>query len=119
MTFNQKYRKTLTTKYKNRLTNLFSSCDETQRAAADLLIGRAAFLLASLDELEAVIYERGYLEEYQNGENQHGIMVSPAIKTYKLNMGQLLDVFKQLQTYLPETVEKDALTAFIDAHKVG
>ena len=117
MTYNQKNRKTITTRYKNKLTKLFSSCDETQRAAADMLIGRAAFLLASLDELEAIIYERGYLEEYQNGENQHGIMVSPAIKTYKLNMGQLLDVFKQLQTYLPETVEKDALTAFIDAHK--
>ena len=117
MTYNQKNRKTITTRYKNKLTKLFSSCDESQKETADMLIGRAAFLLASLDELEAIIYERGYLEEYQNGENQFGIMVSPAIKTYKLNMGQLLDIFKQLQTYLPETVEKDALTAFIDAHK--
>ena len=114
--YSAKTRKSKTTKYKKQLTALFSEADENNKKAADILISRAAFLLASLDELEQTIYERGYIEYYQNGANQKGQMVSPALKTYKMNMSQVLDIMKQLQTYLPESVEVDELTEFTKQH---
>ena len=117
MEYNSKTRKTKTSKYKSKLNKLFCNVDEGKKEAAEILTSRAAFLLCSLDELEEIIYNNGFISTYTNGSNQSGQMVSPAVKTYKMNMNQLLDVFKHLKEYLPEQSEKDDLQDFLKGHK--
>lgn len=61
----------------DRLGEIFSGLDENRLKTVDALIKRAAFITISLEDLEAELLVKGWTEEYQNGENQHGLKKSP------------------------------------------
>ena len=68
----EKTRRGAQTRYINQLKKIFNG--SPRQAEAMLLIKRAAFFLASLDELEHIIQKEGYVDTYKNGRNQSGTM---------------------------------------------
>lgn len=55
-----------------RLKKIFANLTQDASAVAEKLIENAAFMAVSLTDLQRIINEKGYTEEYQNGENQFG-----------------------------------------------
>ena len=105
-------RKRNATRYRNRLNNIFA--DNADKEQTDYLTKRAAFLMSCLDELENIIYEEGYVIQYNHGGGQKGSTVSPALKSYKMACGQLLDIMRQLKDSADNTEQKDELQEFLN-----
>lgn len=57
----------------SKLKKLFKNLDENKAKIIMPLIENTAFMVVSLAELQEIINKKGYVEEYQNGENQIGI----------------------------------------------
>lgn len=72
---------------------------EIQCLANDLL-SKLVFLEEALSELQVQISEHGYVENYQNGENQKGVKTSSYVQTYQSFQKLYLQTSKQLQLIL-------------------
>ena len=57
----------------------------------------------SLAELRAIINKKGYIEEYQNGENQKGIKKAAEVDIYNSLIKHYMAIMKQLLDLLPKT----------------
>lgn len=80
---------------------------EQLKVAADL-IGQAAFLAVSLEDLAEVISEEGMTEEYTNGANQSGRKISSNAKMYSSLIGKYNTiVMKLLKIVPPKPVDKN------------
>lgn len=77
LTKDQKIRREIT-----RLKRVFRDLDKNKLQTVESLIRNAAFMAVSLEELQEIINEEGYIVEYQNGENQKGTKQSDAVKTH-------------------------------------
>ena len=76
---------------------------------------RAAFLTVCLEDLEEIINQEGYEDEYQNGENQKGTTQSNAVKTHIAMTRNLTVIMKQLDELVPpEKKEKSKLALLRD-----
>lgn len=77
--------------------------DPKKRRLAAGLIGRAAFLRASLTELEEDIAENGYTELFSQSENQTPYeRQRPNVNTYNSMNGNYQKIIKQLIDLLPK-----------------
>lgn len=80
------------------------------------LIERIAFMLTSLEEMECDINKKGTVVEYQNGKNQKGLQINPALKLYQPLVKTLNAVFAQFVSIvtkgLPEEEKESKLDAF-------
>ena len=63
---------------------------------AEKLLSKAVFMDAELEKLQAILKEKGWTEEYKNGENQYGLKKSSEgevyntlIKSYNATMRQI------------------------------
>lgn len=92
-----------------RLKALFEDLDPNKLAACDALIVRAAFLTISLQELELQLGENGWVEGYQNGENQHGLKKSAAADVHISLTKNLNAIMKQLLDLVPPAQRKSKL----------
>lgn len=108
----EKTRRGAQTRYINQLKKIFNG--SPRQAEAVILIKRAAFFLASLDELEHIIQKEGYVDVYKNGRNQSGTMASASLKAYKLSMDGLLATLKKLEDLAPSQEGADELKAFLN-----
>ena len=96
-----------------KLEELFSPLPENERAFLQPLLENAAFMRATLDELQAEIRRGGAVEEYQNGANQHGVKISATIQAYNQMMKTYHALMDKLLAKLPtEDGEKDSLKQF-------
>ena len=80
------------------------------------LIERAAFQLVTLEELEEEINRNGFLEAYQNGDNQQGIKQSAALHAWNALYKNYQATLKELSAQLPETRAASRLDAFLKAN---
>lgn len=112
-------RKSAQTRIKKKLDALFTNVPDEKREAAALLTKRAAFLLAGEDELERIMQDDGYIDTYDNGGGQSGMMVSATLKAYTQMNQQLLSTIRQLREFLPVDDDngRDELTEFLKEHK--
>ncbi|UZT82137.1 hypothetical protein [Caproicibacterium sp. BJN0003] len=81
------------------------------------LINRAAWLRATIEDLEKKIDEEGCVEGYKNGENQHGIKVSAASNAHDSKEKLYNTIMKQLCELAPENSDKDELQDFCKLNK--
>ncbi len=96
-----------------KLVDIFSPLPENERAFLQPLLENAAFMRATLDELQAEIRRGGAVEEYQNGANQHGVKISATIQAYNQMMKTYHALMDKLLAKLPtEDGEKDSLKQF-------
>ena len=84
-----------------RIGSYYEGIDEVRFAMLFPLIRSAAFMRITLDDLADLINETGAVEEYQNGENQHGMKQSAALQSYNQLVKNYAAVIKQLFSYLP------------------
>lgn len=102
-------KKTRIKKETNRLLDIFQDLDENKLKACSALIARAAFITVSLQDLEAQLDETGWVEGYQNGENQHGLKKSAAADVHISLTKNLNSIMKQLLDLVPAAAKKSKL----------
>jgi len=92
-----------------RLEEIFSCLERNKFETMRGLIQTVAYLSVSARELEKIINENGYLEEYQNGEKQKGVKQSEYVKIYTAYCKQLVSAIKTLVAEAPPAKKKSLL----------
>lgn len=104
-------------KQNSKLKKIFKAIPKDRKSVVENLIQNVAFMSVELQGLQEQIYERGMVEEYQNGENQHGYKPSSAAQVYNATLKSYNTSVKLLLAELPESdgkeVKKNALAALI------
>ena len=86
---------------KARLFELFKNMDVNQLETARGLISSAAFLRVSLEDLEKIINENGYVDEYSNGQHQTGQKISAAVQSYNGLCAKYTTIVTKLLSIVP------------------
>jgi hypothetical protein len=86
----------------NKLKKIFKDIEPGKRQTVEKLISNAAFMAESLDELQEIIREKGFVEEYQNGANQSGIKKCSEVEIYNTMIKNYSSIIKQLVDLLPD-----------------
>ena len=97
-------------KEKKRLDALFKDLDENKLKTCRALIDRAAFITISLQDLEVQLNETGWVETYQNGENQSGMKKAAAADVHISLTKNLNAIVKQLLDLVPPAQKASRLT---------
>ena len=95
-------------KEKKKLEGIYSKLEDKTKKSVSSLIDNAAFMAASLYDLRKIINEQGYVEEYQNGQNQKGIKKCSEVEIYNTMIKNYMACIKQLTDLLPKEKQKDA-----------
>ena len=96
-------------KERARLMQIFADLDENKKKTCEALIDRAAFITISLQDLEAQLNETGWVETYQNGENQYGMKKAAAADVHISLTKNLNAIMKQLLELVPPAQKKGKL----------
>lgn len=97
-----------------KLKRIFKNIEPNKLKTVEKLIQNAAFMSQSLDDLQEIIKEKGYTEEYQNGANQYGTKKTCEIEIYNTMVKNYSSIIKQLIDLLPkEEAAADELLDFI------
>ncbi|GLY09589.1 hypothetical protein [Pseudobacillus badius] len=103
---------------KRILKRQFSKLDAKMKKTAASLIENAAFMIVTLEDLQAVINREGAVSIYQNGENQWGTKKSPEVEIYNTMIKNHMAIMKQLTDLLPKqpvnTKEGDGFDEFVN-----
>jgi len=92
-----------------RLRRVFIDLDKNKLQTVESLIRNVAFMSVSLAELQGIINEEGYTEEYQNGVNQFGRKQSEAVKTHISMTKNHAAAIKVLADLAPPERKKNSL----------
>ena len=85
-----------------KLKKIFKDIEPQKQKTVEKLIANAAFMAESLDELQEIIREKGFTEEYQNGANQNGVKKCSEVEIYNTMIKNYTSVVKQLVDLLPD-----------------
>ena len=91
-----------------RLKRVFKDLDKNKLQTVESLIKNAAFMAVSLEELQEIINDEGYVVEYQNGENQKATKQSDAVKTQIAMTKNHAAIIKQLTDLVPPEKKKES-----------
>ena len=103
---------------KKRLQELFKDLDPNKLKTCQALIDRAAFITISLQDLEEQLNETGWVEEYQNGENQSGRKKAAAADVHISLTKNLNAIVKQLLELVPPAQKASRLDALMNSEGV-
>ena len=99
---------------KDRLLTIFKDLDENKLKTCSALIDTAAYITVSLRELEEQLNATGWVEEYQNGENQRGLKKSAAADVHISLTKNLTAITKQLLELVPPAQKASRLEAMMN-----
>ena len=99
---------------KDRLLQIFKDLDENKLKTCSALIDRAAFIKISLEDLEDQLNKTGWIEPYQNGENQSGMKKAAAADVHISLTKNLNSIIKQLLDLVPPAQKASRLSALMD-----
>lgn len=94
-------KETRVSREKQRLQKIFAGLEANKLSTCSALIDRAAFITVSLEDLEVQLNETGWVEYYQNGENQSGMKKAAAADVHISLMKNLNAIIKQLLDLVP------------------
>lgn len=97
--------------YLKELTDTYSALDENKRILLKPHLEQMAFMRVKLELLQEKINETGVIEEYQNGENQYGMKISAALKSYNDTIKSYIAETKFVESYLPAEKRVSKLSA--------
>lgn len=99
-----------------KYNKIFRVLDEERKKAVQKLIENVAFMAITLEDLQQSINEKGFVESYQNGNNQHGYKESSAVRVYNSMIKNYNTSIKQILDQMPEneTVKEDEFDKFLD-----
>ncbi len=98
---------------KQRLLDIFQGLDENKLNTCAALIDRAAFITISLEDLEEQLNKTGWVETYQNGENQSGVKKAAAADVHISLTKNLNAIVKQLLDLVPPAQKASRLEAMM------
>lgn len=101
-------------KEKKRLFNIFAGLEPNKLDTCQALIDRAAFITISLQDLEEQLNETGWVETYQNGENQSGLKKAAAADVHISLTKNLNAIVKQLLELVPPAQKESRLTELMN-----
>lgn len=112
--FTEEERKKLTRKNKAKIRKCLENVDPELIKLHEKTIEDAASYATCLEEINRQIERDGYVDEYQNGENQWGVKKSVAAEL-KPKYSQIYQgLIKQLKELLPSEGEKDATAEIME-----
>ena len=94
---------------KERLGEIFKDLEPNKLKTCQALIDRAAFITVSLQDLELQLNETGWVEYYQNGENQSGMKKAAAADVHISLTKNLNTIVKQLLELVPPAQKESRL----------
>lgn len=100
---------------KERLMEIFKDMEPNKLRTCMALIDRAAFITISLQDLEEQLNQTGWVEPYQNGENQSGLKKAAAADVHISLTKNLNAIIKQLLELVPPAQKESRLTALMNA----
>ena len=98
---------------KDRLFDIFKDLEPNKLKTCHALIDRAAFITISLQDLEEMLNETGWVEYYQNGENQFGMKKAAAADVHISLTKNLNAIVKQLLDLVPPAQKASRLEAMM------
>ena len=98
---------------KDRLLEIFKDLEPNKLKTCQALIERAAFITISLEDLELLLNETGWVEPYQNGENQYGLKKAAAADVHISLTKNLNAIVKQLLDLVPPAQKESRLAAMM------
>jgi hypothetical protein len=102
---------------KQRLLEIFKDLEKNKLNTCQALIDRAAYITISLQDLEELLNETGWVEPYQNGENQSGMKKAAAADVHISLTKNLNAIVKQLLDLVPPAQKASRLDAL--THREG
>lgn len=102
---------------KAKLNGIYSKLEAKTKKSVSSLIDEAAFMAASLYELREIINEKGYTEEYQNGQFQTGTKKCSEVEIYINLSKNYMSIMKQLTDLLPKEIpvqKSDGFEEFVN-----
>ena len=96
-----------------RLQEVFKDLEPNKLRTCRALIDRAAFITVSLEDLEEQLNETGWVETYQNGENQYGTKKASAADVHISLTKNLNAIVKQLLDLVPPAQKESRLAAMM------
>lgn len=90
-----------------KIKQIYKDLDPNRKKNAESLMSSAAFMAASMMELENIINVKGYTEEYQNGANQKGVKKCSEVEIYNNLAKNYLSYIRQLDDMLQKSGGKD------------
>ena len=102
---------------KRRLLEIFKDLEQNKLNTCQALIDRAAYITVSLQDLEELLIETGWVEPYQNGENQSGMKKAAAADVHISLTKNLNAIVKQLLDLVPPAQKASRLDALM--HQEG
>lgn len=94
---------------RKRLHAIFADLEPNKLQTCQALIDRAAFITVSLQDLEEQLNASGWVEPYQNGENQSGMKKAAAADVHISLTKNLNAIIKQLLDLVPPTQKASRL----------
>lgn len=101
-------------KEKKRLAEIFKDLEPNKLSTCQALIDRAAFITISLQDIEVQLNETGWVEYYQNGENQSGWKKAAAADVHISLTKNLNAIVKQLLDLVPPAQKASRLAELMD-----
>jgi hypothetical protein len=101
-------------KEKSRLLQIFKDMEPNKLSTCQALIDRAAFITISLQDLEEQLNATGWVEPYQNGENQSGLKKAAAADVHISLTKNLNAIVKQLLELVPPAQKASRLEAMMN-----
>ena len=97
-----------------RMKKLFSALPENELSFCDPLLQNAAFMFATLQDLQLAINMNGATDSYQNGANQSGTKASADLQAYNSLAKVYNALMDKLSAKLPKEIRKSKLQAMMD-----
>lgn len=98
---------------KDRIMEVFKDLEPNKLKTCSALIDRAAYITISLEDLEEQLNDSGWVETYQNGENQYGLKKSAAADVHISLTKNLNAIIKQLLDLAPPAKKESKLEAMM------
>ena len=109
LTKDQRIRKEYT-----RMKKMFAQLPENEKKFCDPLLQNAAFMFATLQDLQLAINLNGVTDVYQNGANQSGTKASADLQAYNSLAKVYNALMDKLSAKLPKEIKKSKLAAMMD-----
>ena len=97
-----------------KLSKLYTGLAPNKRQLADGLIGNAAFITVTLEDLQDQINREGAVIEQKNGNGFLSRMEHPAQKSYNVMVNRYNAIIKTLADLLPVEASEGKLAAILN-----
>jgi len=92
---------------RRKLLKIIENLDENKQVLAKNIIEELSFQTVMCEELRGLIQINGYVEQYQNGENQKGIKKSSFVDQYQNAVKSHAMYLNQLMKIVPDMIDVD------------